>query len=302
MAVALEPSLSRAEARLRIAAALERAGIAEARGDARFLLLQLLGLTQTDLALRGNEPIGPAGAEALADALRQRLTGVPVARILGEWEFRGLTFALSPETLVPRPDTETLVETALHLVRNPAPRILDLGTGSGCILVALLDVLPGARGIGLDRSADALSTARGNAIRNGVGNRSAFVQGDWCAAVGGPFDLIVSNPPYIASGVIPTLVEEVREHDPIAALDGGQDGLDAYRAIIRAVTERPALLAAGGALAFEIGYDQAEPVSDLGRQVGLTVEAITRDLAGHPRVVTLRPSFGVTPTDNKVVQ
>ncbi|WP_442785980.1 peptide chain release factor N(5)-glutamine methyltransferase [Methylobacterium sp. C25] len=301
MTTGFEPSLSRAEARSRMAEALEQAGIGEARGDARFLLLHLLGLTPTDLALRSNEPIGPAGAETLADALRQRLAGVPVARILGEWEFRGLTFALSPETLVPRPDTETLVEAALRLLRSPAPAILDLGTGSGCILVALLDALPGARGIGLDRSADALSTARGNATRNGVGSRSLFVRGDWCAAAGGPFDLIVSNPPYIASGVIPTLAEEVRKHDPMAALDGGQDGLDAYRAIIRSFTERPGLLAVDGALAFEIGYDQAEAVATLGQRAGLIVEGVERDLAGHPRVVMLRPSSDVT-THDKVVQ
>nr|WP_238257512.1 peptide chain release factor N(5)-glutamine methyltransferase [Methylobacterium gnaphalii] len=277
---------------------LERTGIAEGRGDARFLLLHLLGLTQTDLSLRGNEPIGPVGAETLTDALQRRLAGEPVARILGEWEFRGLTFALSPETLVPRPDTETLVDTALRLVAHPSPTVLDLGTGSGCILVALLSAWPGARGIGIDRSQDAVATARRNAAANGVADRSLFLRGDWCEAVRGPFDLIVSNPPYIASSVIPTLAEEVREHDPMAGLDGGADGLDAYRSIIGALGTRPELLAPGGRLMLEIGYDQAETVGALAPGAGLVVEGIARDLAGHSRVVTLRPSSDVTSACN----
>ncbi|GEO99878.1 peptide chain release factor N(5)-glutamine methyltransferase [Methylobacterium haplocladii] len=300
--VAFEPGFSRSEALRRATQALKQAGHTEARGDARFLCLHLLGLTPTDLALRGDAPIGPAGADALTQALTRRLRGEPVARILGEWEFRGLTFALSAGTLVPRPDTETLVDSALRLGTVPSPTILDLGTGSGCILIALLGEWPGARGLGVDLSEDALSTARTNAARNGVGDRAAFLRGDWCEAVRGPFDLIVSNPPYIASGVIPTLSEEVRRYDPAAALDGGPDGLDAYRAIVDGLAARPGLLAADGALLLEIGYDQAEAVAGLGRDAGFRVAGIDRDLTGHARVVTLRPPFDVTSVGNKVVR
>lgn len=302
MSLTVEPGLSRAEALRRVAQALEQAGIAEARGDARFLGLHALGLTPTELALHGGEPIGPTGASALAEMLRRRLAGEPVARILGEWEFRGLTFALSPGTLVPRPDTETLVDTALRLAGTSAPTILDLGTGSGCILIALLSERSRARGLGLDLSEDALSTARNNAVRNGVGARAVFVRGDWCEAVGGPFDLIVSNPPYIASAVIATLAEEVRRHDPMAALDGGGDGLTAYRSIIGGLAARPGLLAPEGAVVLEIGYDQADAVAGLGRDAGFAVAGIDRDLAGHARVVTLRPPFDVTSAGNKVVR
>ena len=146
-------------------------------------------------------------------------------------EFWGLPFRLSPETLVPRPDTETVVETALDLLpdRQAPLRIVDFGTGSGCILVALLHELPQATGLGIDLSPGALATARTNADENGVGGRCHFALSRWADAVSGPFDLIVSNPPYIASGVIPTLDEEVREHDPRLALDGGPDGLEPYR-------------------------------------------------------------------------
>ncbi|GJE54392.1 MULTISPECIES: peptide chain release factor N(5)-glutamine methyltransferase [Methylobacterium] len=302
MSIPIEPSRSRVEALRRMAQALEQAGIAEARGDARFLFLHILRLTSTDLALRGHVPVGQEEANALTEALARRLAGEPVARILGEWEFRGLTFALSPGTLVPRPDTETLVDTALRLGTVPSPTILDLGTGSGCILIALLCAWPSARGIGIDRSADALATARKNAERNGVGYRAAFLRGDWCAAVCGPFDLIVSNPPYIASGVIPTLAEEVRRYDPAEALDGGADGLDAFRAIIDGIAARPGLLVMDGALLLEIGHDQAEAVAGLGRDAGFHVGGIDCDLAGHARVVTLRPPFDATSANNKVVR
>lgn len=209
---------------------------------------------------------------------------------MGSWEFWGLPFDLSPETLVPRPDTETLVETALALRadRRRPLRILDLGTGSGCILVALLTECPNAFGIGVDRSTRALAQARRNAERNGVGGRAGFACTDWTAGLQGAFDLVVSNPPYIASATIADLATEVREHDPVAALDGGADGLDAYRRILRSLTAGPVRLAAGGALALEVGYDQAESVSRLGSEAGLGEGRIVRDLAGHARVVSFQ--------------
>ena len=291
----LAPTLPRAEALRQLTQAFTAAGVANPRGDAGFLAEHALELSSSALILQGQQPLGEACAHALAEAAARRLAGEPVARILGGWEFWGLPFRLSPETLVPRPDTETLVEAALRLFPEPARplRLVDLGTGSGCILVALLHERPNAFGIGLDRSQDALTTARENAEANGVGARAAFLRGSWLDALSGPFELIVSNPPYIAAGVIPTLDAEVRGHDPLAALDGGPDGLDAYRAILAGLAQRPGLLAAGGAVALEIGYDQAEAVMALGRDAGFSDVALARDLAGHPRVVTLRPSLSI---------
>ncbi|MGH1574653.1 peptide chain release factor N(5)-glutamine methyltransferase [Methylobacterium sp. P31] len=269
-------------------------GIAEAAGDARFLLLGILGLETRDLLLDGERPLGTADAAAIDAALARRLAGEPVARILGAWEFWGLPFKLAPETLVPRPDTEILVESALACVpdRTAPLRCLDLGTGSGCILAALLSELPASFGIGLDRSPAALRVARNNAAMNGLGDRAAFVAGDWCDGIRGVFDLVVSNPPYIARAVIPTLAREVRAHDPVAALDGGPDGLDAYRRILDGV-RAGALLAPAGTLIVEIGYDQAEAVQNLARAAGFTVCGLVRDLAGNDRVLRFRLAQGL---------
>ncbi|MGC5780153.1 peptide chain release factor N(5)-glutamine methyltransferase [Methylobacterium sp. NFXW15] len=282
----LDASQSRRAALRYATAFLDAAGIAGAEGDARFLLLGLLGLAPRDLALDGDRPIGGAGA-ALSDALTRRASGEPVARILGAWEFWGLPFTLVPDTLVPRPDTETVVETALAALpdRQAPLRILDLGTGSGCILVALLSELPNAIGIGLDRSETALRTARANARANGIGERMQVVQGDWCNALRGPFDLVVSNPPYIETGIIAGLDREVAEHDPRAALDGGPDGLDAYRAILNAIGQG-GLLRLGAPAILEIGYDQARSVEAIGVANGLTFAGLSRDLGGRDRVLT----------------
>ncbi|MFB0489882.1 release factor glutamine methyltransferase [Methylobacterium sp. OAE515] len=281
----------RARAALRRGSALlADGGIAEAAGDARFLLLGVLGLETRDLVLHGDKVLDPDEAASFDAALTRRLAGEPVARILGAWEFWGLPFRLAPETLVPRPDTEILVEVALAAVadRTSPLRCLDLGTGSGCILTALLSELPGAFGIGVDRSEAAVAEARHNAAANGVGDRAAFFVGDWCDAAQSSFDLIVSNPPYIGRKVIATLQREVRDHDPIAALDGGPDGLQAYRRILDGIGTR-ALLAAGGTLAVEIGYDQAETVRALAQASGFSERGLIRDLAGHDRVL----SFGL---------
>ncbi|MFC6791052.1 peptide chain release factor N(5)-glutamine methyltransferase [Methylobacterium komagatae] len=282
----LDASLSRRAALRYATSFLDATGIAGAEGDARFLLLGLLGLSPRDLALDGDRPIGCAAA-ALSDALTRRASGEPVARILGAWEFWGLPFTLVPDTLVPRPDTETVVETALAALpdRRAPLRILDLGTGSGCILVALLSELPNAIGIGLDRSEAALKTARTNARANGMGARMHVVQGHWCDALRGPFDLVVSNPPYIESGIIAGLDREVAEHDPRAALDGGSDGLDAYRAILNAIGQG-GLLRPGASAILEIGYDQARSVEAIGVANGLTFAGLSRDLGGRDRVLT----------------
>jgi len=287
--------LSRREALCRSTARLSAAGIAEATGDARFLMLGLLGLETRDLLLDGDTILSVDAAMTLDAALARRLSGEPVARILGAWEFWGLPFRLAPETLVPRPDTEILVEAALAAVpdRNAPLRCLDLGTGSGCILVALLSELPHAVGIGVDRSRGALHMAQENAMAHAVDRRAAFVAGDWCDALRGGFDLVVSNPPYIADDLIQDLDRDVRAHDPRAALAGGPDGLTAYRRILEGV-RASALLAPGGLLLFEIGYDQADSVRDLARAAGFTDRGLKRDLAGHDRVLIFCLSSGHT--------
>lgn len=279
--------MTRAEALRDLRQAFSAAGLDTAALDARRLVLGALGIGAADLASRPEEPLTPDQAETLGVLKRRRLAREPVARLFGETEFWGLPFALSDETLIPRPDTETVVEIALRLLpdRDAPLRLLDLGTGTGCLLVALLHERPGAVGLGIDRSRGALATAQRNARRNRVGDRALFAQSDWAAAVRGPFDLVVSNPPYIASPVIATLEPEVREHDPRLALDGGTDGLDAYRVIL---AEAPRLLGPRGLLLMEIGFDQAEALRALSAGFPLEFLGIHPDLNGNPRCVALK--------------
>ncbi|MFL5206762.1 MAG: peptide chain release factor N(5)-glutamine methyltransferase [Microvirga sp.] len=280
---------TRAEALRELRRTLSEAGFETAALDARLLLLAALGISATDLITRPDTRLSPDEAETLAAFTHRRLGHEPVARIVGVREFWGLPFRLSPETLVPRPDTETVVETALDLLpdRQAPLRIVDFGTGSGCILVALLHELPRATGLGVDLSFGALVTARTNAADNRVGSRCHFALSRWADAVSGPFDLIVSNPPYIASGVIPTLDEEVREHDPTLALDGGPDGLEPYRILL---SEAGRLLAPQGLLVVEIGYDQAEDLVSLARIYGLEILRVAHDLSDNPRCIAMRRS------------
>lgn len=289
------PGLTLGEARRQLASRLRSAwgegGDRTALLDARLLLAHATGADPGQLALRDDEPVEPA-ALAMAEALiERRVRGEPVARIVGEKEFWGLPFRLSPGTLVPRPETETLVAAALEAVvaagRRDAPlRLLDLGTGSGCILLALLSELPRAAGTGVDRSADAVATAAANADRLGLGGRAHFVAGDWTNGIDGPFDAILANPPYVEGDDLPELPIEVIGHDPRLALDGGADGLDGYRAII---PELPRLLAPQGFAVVEFGPRQAEPVGELARAAGLDA-AIGHDLAGRERIARLTMS------------
>lgn len=267
--------------------------------DARIVVAHLLGCVPEQLPLRDEETAEESLAKnALALAAR-RAKGEPVARIVGEKEFHSLTFALSPDTLVPRPDTETLVDAAVELarLRHPAGAglsILDLGTGSGAILVSVLTELPKATGLGIDIAPDAVETARANAVRHGVGARARFAVGDWTAGIRERFDLVVANPPYIETGVIPGLPVDVRDHDPHLALDGGADGLDAVFAI---VADLDRVLADGGVGLMEIGAGQADTVKGLAEAHGYRC-SFRRDLAGIDRVAVLRRQSDGSDTDS----
>lgn len=263
------------------------AGIESAALDARLLVRHILGLDDTGLIASESDPF-PAEKVAALEALAvRRVAGEPVARIRGVQEFYGLDFGLNPATLVPRPETEMLVDFGITVLRGrDTPRILDLGTGTGCIILALLDALPEASGTGVDISELALVQARANAEALGLGQRFVVKHGDWFAPLGHErFDLIVSNPPYIASRVIETLDAGVRNFDPLDALDGGEDGLDPYRVLAEQAAEH---LNENGVLALEIGFDQGQLVERLLQAAGFSDIAIAKDLAGHDRMVTAR--------------
>ncbi len=274
-------------ARRALATRFRQQGIDSAELDARLLTGDAFGLDLTGLIAATTRIVTPDEAAHLENFLQRRLAGEPVARILGVKEFWGLTLNLSAATLVPRPDTETVVELALEVCRRQERRrIADIGTGSGAILLALLSELPDATGVGTDISLEALGTARDNAARLGLTPRAAFVACNYTAALSGPFDLIVSNPPYIRSTDIAGLDREVREYDPPRALDGGPDGLAAYRAI---APDAARLLAPGGTLIVEAGYGQSGPIEELMSASGLTPDVPPKaDLAGIPRAVAGR--------------
>ena len=275
-------------ARRALAARFKTGSIDSPELDARLLIGAALALDHTGLAVQAMRRVTEDEANILASFAQRRLSHEPVARILGHKEFWGLDLRLSDATLVPRPDTETIVAAALEIIRADAIaakplRIADIGTGSGAILLALLSELPAATGIGTDISEAALETAQLNANRLGLADRVSFVQCDYASALSEPFDLIVSNPPYIRSADIAALDHDVRDYDPRLALDGGADGLDAYRAI---TPQAAALLAPNGVLIFEVGHDQSEQVSHLMHLAGLTLSLPPKaDLGGIHRAV-----------------
>ena len=278
-------------ARRMLTARFKSSEIDSAELDARILVGAALGLDLTALIGSAKRLITPAEAARLEDFARRRLAGEPVARLLGNKEFWGLPLQLSAATLVPRPDTETVVELALEMVCSVSHpdrrlRIADIGTGSGAILLALMSELADADGFGTDISVHALRTASINAVNLGVADRTVFVACDYAAALSGPFDLIVSNPPYVRSVEIANLATEVRDYDPYRALDGGADGLDAYRALI---PQAARLLVHRGALVVEVGQGQSDKVEGLMTAAGLALEGPPKaDLAGIPRAVAGR--------------
>lgn len=261
---------------------LAAAGIEEAKLDARLLLEELCGTDRNDLLVHGDRPVTEQQENSYVNYIELRSRHIPLQHITGYQEFMGLRFKVTPDVLIPRQDTETLVEEVLKNLHD-GMRILDLCTGSGCILLSLLRYSNDCVGIGADLSKKALKVAEENA--GSLGLTAEFVQGDLFEPVTGKFEIIVSNPPYIPSNVIPTLMEEVREHDPLMALDGKEDGLYFYREIIGRASE---YLYPGGMLFLEIGCEQAEAVTELMKNAGYRDVTVCKDLAGHDRVVSGR--------------
>lgn len=269
-----------------LAAAFRDAGLESPELDARVLVGHALGLDQAGLAAAAERELLAREAQQIAAFAERRLARESVAAIIGCKEFWGLPLRVSNATLVPRPDTETVVEAALGAIdasgsRSRALHIADIGTGTGCLLLALLSELPKASGIGIDISPAALAIARENARALGLADRVQFLCGNFTGAIAGRFDLIVSNPPYIATHEFALLSPEVRR-EPRLALDGGVDGLAAYRAI---AADAPRVLAPGGAIVLEVGVNQAAPVAGLLARGGLAPQEPKFDLAGLPRAV-----------------
>jgi len=269
------------------AAALAGAGIGDARREARLLLARVLGLDPASLFGRPERPLDETEQDAFATALARRLRREPVSRILGGREFWSLPFCLSPDTLDPRPDSETLVQAVLDTLPDRAARlaILDLGTGTGCLLLALLSELPNAWGLGVDIAPGAAATAAGNARNLGLADRAGFAVGDWTAALVGRFDAILINPPYIPDGAIAGLEPEVARWDPRRALAGGCDGLDAIRTV---TSDLAKLLSDQGVIAMEVGAGQDDEAAAVAAASGLTVIARKRDLGGGVRCMLMR--------------
>ncbi len=265
-------------------ALLREAGIEDAAQDAALLLGFATERNRLDLLTRADECPSAEAIGRYRALLSRRYRREPLSHLIGRRGFWKLEFAVSRDVLDPRPDTESLIEAALEIV-PPPERILDLGTGSGCLLLSLLDEFPASFGIGIDISSKALAVAQDNAGALGLAARAAFVCGDWFGAVAGQFNLIVTNPPYIREDEAPLLQPELRDHEPPEALFGGADGLDAYRSILAGA---PAHLAPGGTLLMEIGAGQAEDVMALARAAGFVSLARRRDLDGRDRCIIAR--------------
>ncbi len=283
---------TRAEAFRRLVETFQRLNFDEPAREARLTLCAACGLSPAAMIAAPDERLGAAASRLCEFAVR-RADGEPLSKIVGRREFWGLPLFISRDVLDPRPETETIVEAAVALFadrRSEPIRVLDLGVGSGALLCALLVEFPAARGLGVDRSEEAAAVARANIEACGLAQRAEVRIGDWTDGVDGPFDLIVSNPPYVPSAEIADLPREVRDYDPRAALDGGADGLDAFRAIIPASA---ALLSPKGRLIVEVGAGQARSVSAIAGEAGFRDVATWRDFAGVERAVAARPPVRV---------
>jgi release factor glutamine methyltransferase len=269
------------------AAALSRAGFEGPRRAARRLVASVLALSPAELFGHPDRTLDQRQLDRVLSALARMVEREPLSRILGRREFWGLEFVLSAGTLDPRPETETVVEAVLRRVpdRGAPLRFLDLGTGTGCILLALLSEFPAATGFGVDIALGAILTAHRNATALGLADRAHFLVGDWGSAASGRFDVIVSNPPYIAAAALADLPPEVALYDPLPALDGGLDGLGAYRAL---ALDLPRLLGQQAVFACEVGLGQASAVTAILQASGLALDGSECDLAGIPRCVVAR--------------
>ena len=268
---------------------LRQAGVEAPAHEARLLAGAVLDADVAGLLAHPDRILGPDQLRRLDAATDRRAAREPLSHIFGHREFWRLGFRVDADVLDPRPDSETLVEAGLAALadRRRPWRLLDLGTGSGCLLLALLSELPAATGIGIDLSPAAVRLAAANASRLGLAARAAFACGDWGAGLAGGFDLILSNPPYIPSAAIAGLAPEVALHEPRLALDGGPDGLACYR---RLAPQLPRLMAAGGRILLELGDGQAEAVAAIMAEGGLAAESLRPDLGGRPRCLVLRPA------------
>lgn len=266
---------------------LQAAGVDSPVIDARLLVEAAAGATRADILAEPRRALSADQIAALEAYLVRRERREPVSHILGAKGFWKIMLRVTPAVLTPRPDTETILDVVLPLfAEHEAFNVLDLGVGSGALLLAILAERPAARGLGVDVSEEAIAVARENAANLGLAGRAALLRGDWTAGLdGGQFDLVVSNPPYIPTGEIATLAPEVRDHEPRLALDGGLDGLDAYRELAPQILR---VLAPGGRFAVEIGPDQAGAVETLLRDAGAEALSVTKDLADRERVVSGR--------------
>jgi len=262
---------------------LRAAAIENPRLEARWLLAHAMGTTVEALLREPRAPVPPEARPRFRDLMTRRAARVPLAHLTGRAGFWTLDLEVSPHTLIPRADSEALVEAVLESGHSPR-RVLDLGTGTGALLLAVLSEFPDATGLGVELRPEAAALAARNAARHGMARRARFLAGHWATAVAARFDLVLSNPPYIPSGDIPALMPEVARHEPASALDGGADGLDAYRRLLAAL---PGLLTPGGRAVLELGLGQAGAVARLAEAAGLRVLGLKADLGGVDRAILL---------------
>ncbi|MEQ1790050.1 MAG: peptide chain release factor N(5)-glutamine methyltransferase [Rickettsiales bacterium] len=267
---------------------LQQERIGTASLDGRILLEHVLGVNREQLLFLLDLPITPAQYTRLKILVDKRAQRQPIAQLIGKREFWGMNFVVSNDTLDPRPDSETLIEYVLERISNRADvlRVLDLGTGTGCLLLAMLSELPAAKGVGVDYCDKALLVAKENAMALGfAGGRTQFIRSDWCGQLEGEFDIILANPPYIPTAIIPTLDPEVSEFEPMLALDGGDDGFNCYRKIMK---DLPKIMAKNGFVAFELGMGQQRGLEEIALANNLKTVGVRQDLSGVARCIILQ--------------